>query len=70
MDRFVDGVGGVANRAVDVIDRMAGGAGNPGFGGGMLFHVEPRIVERPAEEGHHVVAAGAPPRRPDVTIAA
>src|SRR5438309_11654941 len=34
MDRFVDGIIGVAPRAIDMIDRVASGAGNPRLRGG------------------------------------
>ena len=60
MNWLVDGVVGIAARAVNVIDRVAGGAGNASLGGRMFFQVEIRIIERTTEEGHHVVTSGAP----------
>ena len=55
---LLDRVVGVAARAVDVGDRVAGRAGDPGVGG-RLVDVEVRIVEGAGEEDHRIVAAGA-----------
>ena len=60
VQRFVDRVVGVAAGAVDVGDRVAGGAGDAGVGGGMVHVVVVGIVEGAAVEGHRIVAAGAP----------
>ena len=62
---LLDRVVGVAARAVDVGDRMAGGAGDPGMSG-RLVHIELRIVESAREEDDRVVAAGAEAGRLDV----
>src|SRR4051812_3658488 len=60
MNRLVNGVVSVTPRAVDVVDRMAGGAGYARLGCGMFFQVEIRIIESAAEEWHDIVTAGAP----------
>ncbi len=62
MDRFVDRVIGVAFGAVDVGDRVARRAGDAGLRSWMIYVVKIGIVERAAEERHHIVAAGAPAR--------
>ena len=67
--RLVDGVVRIAARAVDVRDGMARRAGDAGLRRGIMHVVEVRIVERAAEERHHVVAAGAPARGLYVAIA-
>ena len=69
MLRLFDGVGGVADRAVDVRDGMAGDAGDAGLRVGMLYVVEVGVVEGAAEERHRVVAAGTPARGVDVAVA-
>ena len=69
MDRFVDGVVPVSLRAVHMGDRVARGTRNPHTRRRMVHIVELRVVKRPAEEGHRIVAAGAPARRLDVAVA-
>src|ERR1041385_8462693 len=69
MDWFIDGVIRVAFGAVDMGDRVARGAGNAGLGGGMVYVINIRVVKSSAEEGHDVVAAGAPARGFDVAVA-
>ena len=63
--RLLDRVVGVASHAVDVGDRMAGGASDAGLRGGIIHVVELGIVESPAEERRRIVATGAPPRGAD-----
>ena len=69
VDRLVDGVVRVAARTVDVGHRVARRAGNARLRRGMTHVVKFRVVERAAEERHHVVAARAPPRGPHVAVA-
>ena len=65
---FVDRVVGVAPRAVDVGDGMAGGASDAGLRGGVVDVVVILVVEGAAVEGHRIVAASAPPRRGDAAV--
>ena len=69
MHWLVDGVFGVAARAIDVGDGVAGGAGDAGLGGGVIADVEVRIIKCAAEKRHHVMAARAPARRLHVAVA-
>src|ERR1051325_5609453 len=69
MDRLFDGVIGVAARAVDVRDRVARGASDPGLRGGMIHVVEIRIVESATEKRNDIVTTGAPAGGFDVAIA-
>ena len=66
---LVDRVVAVADRAVDARDGVAGGARDARVRGRILFDVEIRIVKRSAQERHHVVTTGAPPRRLYAAIA-
>ena len=59
MLRLVDRVVGVSTGTVDVADHMADRACDAGIRRGIVHHVVVRIVERPAEEGHRVVATAA-----------
>ena len=68
VQRLVDRVVGVAAGAVDVGDRVAGGAGDAGMGGGMVHVVVVGIVEGAAIERHRIVAAGAPAGRLHVAV--
>src|SRR6266481_2497362 len=58
MDRLVDGIIRIAFGAVDVSDGVAGGTGDAGLRGRMIYVVKFRIVECAAEEGHDIVATG------------
>ena len=69
MNRLVDGVGGVAGGVVDVRHRMARGAGDAGLGRRVIVNVIVRIVERAAEERHHVMTARAPARSLHIPVA-
>ncbi len=62
VDRLLDRVGRVAAGVVDVGDRVARRAGDPGLAGRVADVVVVGIVERSGEERHQVVAAGAPAR--------
>ena len=68
MLRLVDRVVGVSTGTVDVADHMADRACDAGMRRGIVHHVVVRIVERPAEEGHRVVATGAEAGGIDVTV--
>lgn|SRR6266850_1781702 len=69
MNRLVNGVIGVAAGAVDVVDGMAGGAGNSRLGSGMFFQLEIRIIKSAAEKRDDIMAAGAPARSFHIPIA-
>ena len=62
VNRFFDRVVCVPDVAVDVRNGMANCAGDPGLCGGMIQHVELRIVEGSAEERDWVMAARAEAR--------
>ena len=68
MQRFLDGVVGVAPVAVDVRDRVADGAGDTRVSGGVVDVVVVLLIEGPAEEWHGIVAAGTPSRGADVAV--
>ena len=69
MDRLIDCVIRIAARAVDVGDRVAGGAGDAGLGRRMVHIIEFRIVKSAAEKRHDIVATGAPARGFYVAVA-
>ena len=60
--RLLDRVRRIAARVVDVGDRVARGAGDPGLAGRVADVVVVGVVERAREERHQVVAPGAPSR--------
>jgi hypothetical protein len=60
VDGFINGVGSVTDRAVDVRDAVASRAGNASLTRWVLLHVEVRVVESSAEERHQIMATRAP----------
>ncbi len=60
MHRLFDRIIGVAHGAVDMRDRVAGGAGDPSLSSRILLQVIVGIVERAAEKGNQIIAPGTP----------
>ena len=65
---LLERVAAVARQRVHLGDGMADGARDAGVGRGMIDVVVVRIVERPRQQRHRIVAAGAPLHRLRVAI--
>src|SRR5262249_13870885 len=69
VQRFLDGVVGIAGRAIDVRNRMTDRTSNAGVGGGMVGLVKVFVVELAREKGNGVMTAGTPARRSYFAVA-